>query len=81
MCSKRDAIIFLAGAQTFHTLSHIFLMYSNALPITAFGITITAEMNNVITIANVVVTVALIWWAMQIPHDKKSWWASMFKSK
>lgn len=81
MCSKRDAIIFLAGAQTFHTLSLIILTYSDALPITVLGLTLTAQMSNVVIIVNAVITAALIWWAMQIPHDKKSWWASMFKSK
>jgi hypothetical protein len=74
MCSKRDAIIFLAGAQTFHTISHIFLMFSNTLPISAFGITITPEINYAATIFNAVTAAALVWWAMRIPKEAKSFW-------
>lgn len=44
MC-KRCLFVFLAGALAMHTLGHIMLMYSNLLPMNAFGITLTANLN------------------------------------
>jgi len=63
MCSKRDIIIFLAGAQAFHLLSHVLFMVSGILPIKIFGFTLTRENNTIITVINIIITVGLIWWA------------------
>lgn len=79
MCSKRDIIIFLAGAQTFHAISHLALMFSNNLPITMLGITITPELNTAAIIFNVVTAAALLWWADRLSADKGGILGRIFK--
>lgn len=62
-CSKRDIIIFAAGAQAFHTLSHIIIYFSHTLPLQFFSYTFTAQMNSVAIVLNGLITVGLIYWA------------------
>lgn len=66
MCSKGDLIVFLAGAQTFHTLSHILLSFTETLPIKVFSITWTQQLNIVAIVINGLVTAALLWWASRV---------------
>ncbi len=61
MLSKREWIAFAAGAEAFHTLSHIILAFST-LPITIMSITVTQQLNTFAIIVNAVITVALFWW-------------------
>lgn len=71
MWSKREIVLFFAGAQVFHTLSHILINLDGALPIRFFFITWTKQMNMAAIIINVIVTVALLWWAARLkqsPH-------------
>lgn len=63
MFSKREMIIFFAGAQTFHTISHIIMGYANVLPIQMFSINWTAQLNMYAIIINAVIMGALLWWA------------------
>lgn len=66
MWSKKDILIFLAGAQTFHTLTHIILGMSNTLPIQFFSITWTTQLNIIAIVLNVIITVGLLWWAHKL---------------
>lgn len=63
MWSTRDIIFFLAGAEAFHTVSHIAMNYLGILPIKCCGITWTKRLNTLSIIINALITIALLWWA------------------
>jgi hypothetical protein len=66
MCKLRDLIIFLAGAQFFHTISHILLPFLITLPLDMRVITITSTVNLWIIIINALITILLLWWACKL---------------
>lgn len=66
MLKLRDVIIFLAGAEFFHTLSHIILPYFISLPITFKYMVFTSTINIWAIIINALVTIALLWWACRL---------------
>lgn len=66
MFTFRDLIIFLAGAEFFHTLIHIFLYYFISLPLDLNFMVLTSRLNNLAIIINAVFTIGLIWWAKQL---------------
>lgn len=66
MISLRDVIIFLAGAQAFHTISHIAIGYLHILPIKIFGINWTQQLNLFAIIINAVITILLLWWVSKL---------------
>lgn len=66
MCKLRDVVIFLAGAEFFHTLTHAILPFFVKLPLTISYITFTSSMNTWVIIINAVVTIALLWWASRL---------------
>lgn len=66
MWSKKEIIIFLAGAEAFHTLSHIAINLSGALPIHWFFITWDQQLNITAIIINAVVTLLLLWWSSKL---------------
>ena len=61
----RDIIIFLTGAQAFHTLGHILIRFTHTLPIKVCGINWTQKLNNFAVVINLLITVALFWWLYQ----------------
>lgn len=61
--NTRDIVLFCAGAEFFHTLTHIFMSFSGMLPFTVFSITVTPEMNFWNIFINGGVTIGLIYWA------------------
>lgn len=63
MWTKKEALLFLAGAEAFHTVSHIFLSGSHLLPFTAYGITVTQTFNAVAIAINALITGILLVWA------------------
>lgn len=63
MYTTREFILLLAGAQTFHTVSHIIIMYTGTLPIKVCSFNWTKQSNLWAIIINAVITVALFWWA------------------
>lgn len=63
MYSKRDILMFLAGAMVFHTVSHIFLPVLGLLPMQVFSFVLTYQVNVVIIIMSALVSVGLLWWA------------------
>lgn len=66
MCSKRDVVLFFAGAEAFHTLSHIVLKFMDVLPIQFLSINFTQQLNMVAIIINAIITAGLLWWASKL---------------
>ncbi len=62
MFTTREIAILLAGAQTFHTLSHILIMYTGSLPIKVFSFRWTKDWNLGAIMINAAITAALFWW-------------------
>lgn len=66
MFSFRDLIIFLAGAQFFHTISHIMLAFCIKLPLDfKFGV-LTKKLNLFAIIVNALTTILLLWWGYKL---------------
>lgn len=63
MFNKRETIIFFAGAEAFHTLSHILFAFTGTLPIRIFSFNWTGQLNSAGIVINALVTAALLWWA------------------
>jgi len=63
MWSKKEILIFLAGAAVFHTLSHIFLPMVISLPMQVSFFTFTDQMNIFAIIVSAVIAIGLLWWA------------------
>jgi hypothetical protein len=59
-CSTRDILIFLAGAELFHTLSHIILPYFVQLPLMTSVMEVTVSVNRWAVVINAVLTVVLL---------------------
>lgn len=68
MIKLRDVIVFLAGAEFFHTLSHIILPFFITLPIHTTIIEITNTVNYVAILINAIITLLLLWWAKKLPR-------------
>ncbi len=66
MFSKKEIIIFLAGAEASHTISHIFINYLGILPLHFLWINWTQQLNVFAIIANAVITALLLWWASRL---------------
>lgn len=62
----RDFVIFLAGAEFFHTISHLFMPYLVEFPFQTNFIVLTTENNLHYTVINAVITIILIWWARKL---------------
>jgi hypothetical protein len=64
----RDALVFFAGAEAFHTLSHVWLGLSGMLPmeIQFPSITITRGLNVFAIVVNALVTVGLLYGAKRL---------------
>lgn len=65
--SLRDVVIFFAGAEAFHTLSHLLLAYVFKFPLDLNFIVLTATMNLWAIVFNGLITLALLWWASRLP--------------
>ena len=63
MWTKREVIIFFAGVEAFHTLSHLTLSISGQLPMRLFGFTVTTGLNAWAIAVNAAITAVLLWWA------------------
>lgn len=68
MCSK-CLFVFLAGAAFMHTLGHISLMFAHLLPLMAFGITLTPNLNYVIIGISLALTVLFLYMASRNECD------------
>lgn len=66
MVKLRDVVIFFAGAEFFHTISHIILPYFIRLPIDMKFMVLTSTINVWAVIINVIITIILLWWAYRL---------------
>lgn len=66
MFSFRDVVVFLAGAEFFHTISHIFFGYFVRLPIDMKVMVLTPTLNLWATIINAAITIFLLWFSTKL---------------
>lgn len=66
MWSKKDFIIFFAGVEAFHTISHIVMGFTGVLPIQVFFVTWTQQLNIIAAVVNGLITIGLLWWASRL---------------
>lgn len=66
MFKLRDVVIFFAGAEFFHTISHIILPYFISLPIDMKFMVLTSTINIWAVLINAAITIALLWWASRL---------------
>lgn len=62
----RDIVVFLAGAEFFHALSHVLLPMFLALPLDMKVVVLTEKMNMWAIVLNVVLTLLLLLWARRL---------------
>lgn len=66
---KRDGLIFLAGAEAFHTLTHVWIGMSGMLPMTVAGLpsfTLTPGLNLLAVAVNGLIMAGLLYWAYRL---------------
>jgi hypothetical protein len=61
--SQKEIFIFLAGAEAFHTLCHLYISMAVNLPIQLGSIILTRQTNTYAIIINAAATIGLLWWA------------------
>lgn len=66
MLKLRDVVIFFAGAEFFHTLSHIVLPYFISLPLNMGFMMFTPTWNIWAIVINAILTIILLWWASRL---------------
>lgn len=66
MFSLKNVLIFLAGAEFFHTLSHILLPFFVELPLETKVIYLTSTLNVWAIIINAIITLVLLLWANKV---------------
>jgi hypothetical protein len=63
---KYHLLLFLAGGEAFHTISHVIIAFSGILPLPVFGIDFTQNFNYFAIVTNGLITIALLWWASKV---------------
>jgi hypothetical protein len=71
MCKARDLVLFLAGAEFFHTITHLFTPYLVQLPFKTNVFLLTVQINTWAIVINGAITIALIVWACKMDSTKK----------
>lgn len=66
MPSFRDFVVFFAGVEAFHTLSHIFIALAVNLPLQTKYLTLTSTMNSWAIVINGAITLFLFWLAKRL---------------
>lgn len=66
MWSKKDFIIFFAGVEAFHTVSHAIVAITGVLPLQFAFITWTQQLNIIAIVVNALITAGLLWWASRL---------------
>lgn len=66
MFSFRDLVVFLAGAEFFHTLVHIGFYYLVPLPIDLKFMILTPSTNNWSIVINLIITIVLLFWSKKL---------------
>lgn len=62
----KNILIFLAGAEFFHTFVHVMLAYVNQFPLDMKFIILTSTLNMWGIIINGLITIVLLWWASRL---------------
>ncbi len=70
MCNLRDIVIFFAGAEFFHALSHFMVPLFLDLPLDMKIFVLTPTLNLYAVIGNAVIMVLLLWWAKRLSCKK-----------
>lgn len=70
MFTMREVLIFFAGAEFLHTLSHLFLAYYAPLPLDFKFIVLTPSLNFWSIIFNSALTIGLLIWASRLSKSK-----------
>jgi len=73
MCSKRDFIIFSAGALALYGSFNLLFKYSGLSPVKMYGYLV----NNTAILISLPGCIALLWWADKLSKEKSSffkWW-------
>ncbi len=65
MSTKKQVLIFLAGAEAFHTFVHFYLWATNQ-SFHAFSFTIGRTWNLLAFVINALITIGLLYWASRI---------------
>lgn len=65
-CCLRDIVLFLAGAEFFHTIAHYMLPFIVTFPLNIHVIELTENMNMGATFVNGVITILLLYWAYKL---------------
>jgi hypothetical protein len=67
----RDTVVFFAGFEAFHTLSHLGLGMSGLLPMSVawFPVEVTPALNAIAVVVNALITCGLLYWA----HHLTKW--------
>jgi hypothetical protein len=71
MFSFRDFIIFLAGVEFFHTISHILLVLSSSLPSNLKAMMLAPSVNIWAIFINGIITVALFVLAISLSKNQR----------
>ena len=69
MFTKKNIVMFFAGAMAFHTLSHLMLYFTYLLPMRlcpCCSFVFTAEMNFWAVVISAAITIGLLGWASQL---------------
>lgn len=66
MFSLRNILIFFAGFEFFHTISHIAMPFLVSFPLDLKFMLLTSTMNNWAIVINGIITIALLWWASRL---------------
>jgi hypothetical protein len=67
----RDTLVFVGGAEAFHTLSHVWLGFGGMLPMSvpvfpSVSVTLTPELNAFAVIVNGLITAGALYWAHRL---------------
>lgn len=65
MCTKKEVVIFLAGAEAFHSFAHV-VMYGYNITFQLPWIHVTQNFQLAAFLINLAITVALLYWASKI---------------
>ncbi len=60
----RDIVLFFAGFEFFHTMTHVF--FSFLVPLDLKFIILTPTLNTWSIVINALITLALLWWAKRL---------------
>jgi hypothetical protein len=63
MFSFRDILMFLAGAEALHAISHVVIGCMGVLPMQFFSIQWTQQLNTFTIVINILITAWLLYWA------------------